>query len=248
MRSSVSSVTLLEVALVQICQLQDLAAIPAIIDAITRGGPLPSSVAPRAFAPAPTNEKKNVEGLTNGAASETFARSESPAASSFGPTSVAQEIVEQPVASAAFAQHPSSSAEDAGQLAVQPKASQPLASEQSDIEQSSGLATAHASVKVNAAQPTVAAAANPVASTAASTPTQSAPAQTAPAANAATQNPGLQFTQHRTQQHRTQPYKARELRGRSLLIRRPAVRRVQRRAVRLRWRIGVGRLQRSMEC
>lgn len=43
MRSSVSSTTLLEVALVQICQLQDLALIPAMIDAISRGGPLPTS-------------------------------------------------------------------------------------------------------------------------------------------------------------------------------------------------------------
>ncbi len=45
MRSSVSSTTLLEVALVQICQLQDLALIPAMIDAITRGGPMPTSTA-----------------------------------------------------------------------------------------------------------------------------------------------------------------------------------------------------------
>jgi len=45
MRSSVSSTTLLEVALVQICQLQDLALIPAMIDAIMRGGPMPTSTA-----------------------------------------------------------------------------------------------------------------------------------------------------------------------------------------------------------
>ena len=47
MRSSVSSTTLLEVALVQICQLQDLALIPAMIDAILRGGPLPASTMQR---------------------------------------------------------------------------------------------------------------------------------------------------------------------------------------------------------
>ena len=47
MRSSVSSTTLLEVALVQICQLQDLAMIPAMIDAVLRGGPLPTSIAQR---------------------------------------------------------------------------------------------------------------------------------------------------------------------------------------------------------
>ncbi len=70
MRSSVSSTTLLEVALVQICQLQDLALIPAMIDAITRGGPMPASVAPRPSHPGtptgpaiakPADEKKNGE-------------------------------------------------------------------------------------------------------------------------------------------------------------------------------------------
>jgi DNA polymerase III subunit gamma/tau len=68
MRSSVSSTTLLEVALVQICQLQDLALIPAMIDAILRGGPMPTVVAPRpperiAMPPAakPDDEKKNAE-------------------------------------------------------------------------------------------------------------------------------------------------------------------------------------------
>ena len=68
MRSSVSSTTLLEVALVQICQLQDLALIPAMIDAILRGGPMPTSVAQRpperSATPAaakPADEKKNVE-------------------------------------------------------------------------------------------------------------------------------------------------------------------------------------------
>lgn len=64
MRSSVSSTTLLEVALVQICQLQDLALIPAMIDAIMRGGPMPTSVAQRppqrieSAASKPTDEKK----------------------------------------------------------------------------------------------------------------------------------------------------------------------------------------------
>jgi DNA polymerase-3 subunit gamma/tau len=68
MRSSVSSTTLLEVALVQICQLQDLALIPAMIDAILRGGPMPTSVAQRPPAPRavpatskPADEKKNAE-------------------------------------------------------------------------------------------------------------------------------------------------------------------------------------------
>ena len=69
MRSSVSSTTLLEVALVQICQLQDLALIPAMIEAITRGGPMPTSTqqrppAPRVEATAPkppADEKKNAE-------------------------------------------------------------------------------------------------------------------------------------------------------------------------------------------
>ncbi len=43
MRSSVSSTTLLEVAMVQICQLQDLSYIPALLEAIQQGGPLPAS-------------------------------------------------------------------------------------------------------------------------------------------------------------------------------------------------------------
>lgn len=71
MRSSVSSTTLLEVALVQICQLQDLALIPAMIDAILRGGPMPTTVAqrpPERTAPPtatkPTDEKKNAEPQT----------------------------------------------------------------------------------------------------------------------------------------------------------------------------------------
>ena len=69
MRSSVSSTTLLEVALVQICQLQDLALIPAMIDAITRGGPMPTAAQQRPQVPrveattpkASTDEKKNSE-------------------------------------------------------------------------------------------------------------------------------------------------------------------------------------------
>lgn len=68
MRSSVSSTTLLEVALVQICQLQDLALIPAMIDAILRGGPMPTAVAqrsaersPASTATKPADEKKNAE-------------------------------------------------------------------------------------------------------------------------------------------------------------------------------------------
>ena len=69
MRSSVSSTTLLEVALVQICQLQDLALIPAMIDAITRGGPMPTAAQQRPQVPrveattpkASTDEKKNTE-------------------------------------------------------------------------------------------------------------------------------------------------------------------------------------------
>ncbi len=47
MRSSISATTLLEVALVQICQLQDLAMIPAMIDALLRGGPLPTGTPQR---------------------------------------------------------------------------------------------------------------------------------------------------------------------------------------------------------
>jgi len=68
MRSSISSTTLLEVALVQICQLQDLALIPAMIDAITRGGPMPTSMQSRSpersaqsAVSKPVDEKKNVE-------------------------------------------------------------------------------------------------------------------------------------------------------------------------------------------
>ncbi len=67
MRSSVSSTTLLEVALVQICQLQDLALIPAMIDAVMRGGPMPTSTPrppERSSSPTaskPIDEKKNAE-------------------------------------------------------------------------------------------------------------------------------------------------------------------------------------------
>ena len=67
MRSSVSSTTLLEVALVQICQLQDLALIPAMIDAIIGGGPMPTTAQrpPERIANStiskPADEKKNAE-------------------------------------------------------------------------------------------------------------------------------------------------------------------------------------------
>ncbi len=57
MRSSVSATTLLEVALVQICQLEQLASIPAMIEAVQQGLTHSSS----ARRPASAGEKKNAE-------------------------------------------------------------------------------------------------------------------------------------------------------------------------------------------
>lgn len=51
MRASVSSTTLLEVALVQICQLHEVASIPALLEALAQGGPLPAAT-PKAVPPA----------------------------------------------------------------------------------------------------------------------------------------------------------------------------------------------------
>ena len=70
MRSSVSSTTLLEVALVQICQLQDLALIPAMIDAIIRGGPMPTSAA----RPTPRIEGAENASSTSAGRSQTVAQ------------------------------------------------------------------------------------------------------------------------------------------------------------------------------
>lgn len=67
MRFSVQSQALFEVALIQISQLQDLATIAKIIEAIQQGGPMPTApkppARPAAVSPPPAPEKKNVEGL-----------------------------------------------------------------------------------------------------------------------------------------------------------------------------------------
>ncbi len=107
MRSSVSSTTLLEVALVQICQLQDLALIPAMIDAIMRGGPLPTSAQrpPERIAnstpPKPVDEKKNAEqkalvSPTVPVASETVAKPTSERPLSSSPVPPVAPLVPQP--------------------------------------------------------------------------------------------------------------------------------------------------------
>ena len=110
MRSSVSSTTLLEVALVQICQLQDLALIPAMIDAILRGGPMPTSVAQRpperTTSPAaakPADEKKNAEPqavatVATTSVSETMTAFTSPAPPPITQVSVSQNPVAQDIA------------------------------------------------------------------------------------------------------------------------------------------------------
>jgi DNA polymerase-3 subunit gamma/tau len=102
MRSSVSSTTLLEVALVQICQLQDLALIPAMIDAITRGGPMPTSTmqrtpAPRVEASASksTDEKKNSEPqpMTTAVTSASNELSKAPLPSELQPPSITYSAI-----------------------------------------------------------------------------------------------------------------------------------------------------------
>ncbi len=78
MRSSVSATTLLEVALLQICQLEKLASIPALLEAFVQGTPgNPVRTAPvqatnaQSTAAPPTSEKKNDElasaGMSSGA-------------------------------------------------------------------------------------------------------------------------------------------------------------------------------------
>ena len=119
MRSSVSSTTLLEVALVQICQLQDLALIPAMIDALLRGGPMPTSVAQRpperTTSPAaakPADEKKNAEPqviatVATPSVSEAQTAPTSPTPPPITQVSVAQDTVAQdPVAQDPVAQDP----------------------------------------------------------------------------------------------------------------------------------------------
>ena len=63
MRFSVQSQALFEVALIQISQLQDLATIAKIVDAIQHGSPLPAVPATRTATS--STEKKNVEGLNS---------------------------------------------------------------------------------------------------------------------------------------------------------------------------------------
>ena len=68
MRFSVQSQALFEVALIQISQLQDLATIAKIIEAVQQGGPMPAAPKPAAPRPAvvtppAAQEKKNVEVL-----------------------------------------------------------------------------------------------------------------------------------------------------------------------------------------
>ncbi len=80
MRSSVSSATLLEVALVQICQLQDLASIPALLEALTQGGPMPTAVATRPPAawpvPNPQTSSAKATAADTNSASESVTTSE----------------------------------------------------------------------------------------------------------------------------------------------------------------------------
>ncbi len=64
MRSSVSSTTLLEVAIVQICQLQDLSYIPALLEAIQQGGPLPAPKPAQAIAsPVSSTPSSSTQGI-----------------------------------------------------------------------------------------------------------------------------------------------------------------------------------------
>lgn len=179
MRSSVSSVTLLEVALVQICQLQDLAAIPAIIDAITRGGPLPSSVAPRAFAPAPTNEKKNVEAIAYSAIDTARAQVDRHAANSLpSPVAVTEYVAEQviaPEAAASSGQRPTQLSETHSSSAVQAAPVRPVPDEDLTVTATPPAANALAEDDLVAARPSPAtpqadvAAANPAVTSAAVT-------------------------------------------------------------------------------
>lgn len=63
MRTSVSSVTLLEVAIVQICQLEQLESIPALLEAVMNGSAVGRSSTPNAAMPnaaIPSTEKKKV--------------------------------------------------------------------------------------------------------------------------------------------------------------------------------------------
>jgi DNA polymerase-3 subunit gamma/tau len=154
MRFSVQSQALFEVALIQISQLQDLATIAKIIEAVQHGGPLPTppkpagggpttraASAPAASAPA-APEKKNDEGLDLSSlrAARTASSASASAASSGSNTTAQRPAVDAPVAVPIAASQPAAMAAPVPAPTIQIHAAPVL----SDILGSTMGNTAHA--------------------------------------------------------------------------------------------------------
>jgi DNA polymerase III subunit gamma/tau len=114
MRSSVSSTTLLEVALVQICQLQDLAYIPALLESIAQGGPLPP---PGGSRPVPTASVATIATQSPTATSATKSPTSPAAEEKKNDSQQPENLIREPVAASSDAL---SNDPNAAQIALNP--------------------------------------------------------------------------------------------------------------------------------